>query len=165
MKGLLKKSVAVVGMLSCLVVSPAFAERVTTTPEKDAFTQAAAIKQNKAYDQSHGYTNDGVRKTQKERSEEGWKEIHPDGKQPTQRERAEAGWKNKKEEVRKTQQERSEEGWKKIHPDGKQPTQRERAEAGWKAAKENEAVERDKQTQAEALKSNREYDESHGYKN
>ncbi|MBQ8920060.1 MAG: hypothetical protein IJ056_08140 [Acidaminococcaceae bacterium] len=161
-----KKILATAGIMSCLFASSVFAATVTTTPEEDAFTQATAQKQNEAYDKSHGYANEGVRKTQQERSEEGWKEIHPDGKQPTQRERAEAGWKNqKKETVHKTQQERSEEGWKEIHPDGKQPTQRERAEAGWKNQKENEAVERDKQTQAEAVKANREYDKAHGYDN
>ncbi|MBQ9635484.1 MAG: hypothetical protein IJV12_04630, partial [Acidaminococcaceae bacterium] len=105
--------------MSCLFASSVFAATVTTTPEEDAFTQATAQKQNEAYDKSHGYANEGVRKTQQERSEEGWKEIHPDGKQPTQRERAEAGWKNQKD---------------------------------------NEAVDRDKQTQAEAVKANREYD-------
>ena len=158
-----KKTLVAAGIMSCLFAASAFAETVTTTVEEDAFTQATAQKQNEAYDKSHGYSNDGVRMTQQERSEEGWKEIHPDGKQPTQRERAEAGWKNQKPEVHKTQQERSEEGWKEIHPDGKQPTQRERAEAGWKAQKENEAVERDKQTQAEAIKANQAYDEAHGY--
>ena len=121
-----KKILATAGIMSCLFASSVFAAAVTTTPEEDAFTQATAQKQNEAYDKSHGYANEGVRKTQQERSEEGWKEIHPDGKQPTQRERAEAGWKNQKE---------------------------------------NKAVERDKQTQAEAVKANREYDKAHGYDN
>lgn len=121
-----KKILATAGIMSCLFASSVFAATVTTTPEEDAFTQATAQKQNEAYDKSHGYANEGVRKTQQERSEEGWKEIHPDGKQPTQRERAEAGWKNQKE---------------------------------------NEAVERDKQTQAEAVQANREYDKAHGYDN
>ena len=119
-----KKTLVAAGIMSCLFAASAFAETVTTTVEEDAFTQATAQKQNEAYDKSHGYSNDGVRMTQQERSEEGWKEIHPDGKQPTQR---------------------------------------ERAEAGWKAQKENEAVERDKQTQAEAIKANQAYDEAHGY--
>ncbi len=118
-----RKSMAVAGVLACLIVAPAFTVSAAT-PEEDAFTQATALKENKAYDRAHGYANEGVRKTQQERSEEGWKEIHPDGKQPTQR---------------------------------------ERAEAGWKAEKANAAVEKDKQTQAEALKANREYDAAHGY--
>ncbi len=118
-----RKSMAVADVLACLIVAPAFTVSAAT-PEEDAFTQVTALKENKAYDRAHGYANEGVRKTQQERSEEGWKEIHPDGKQPTQR---------------------------------------ERAEAGWKAEKANAAVEKDKQTQAEALKANREYDAAHGY--
>ena len=164
MKNGFRKSMAAAGVLACLIVAPAFTVSAAT-PEEDAFIQATALKENEAYDRAHGYANEGVRKTQRERSEEGWKEIHSDGMQPTQRERAEAGWKNQKQEVRKTQQERSEEGWKKIHPDGKQPTQRERAEAGWKAEKANAAVEKDKQTQAEAVEANRNYDKAHGYDN
>ena len=57
MKHVFKKSVVAAGILACLFASSAFAETVTTTPEQDKATQAAALEENKAYDASHGYTN------------------------------------------------------------------------------------------------------------
>ena len=57
MKHVFKKSMMVAGVLACLFASSAFAQTVTTTPEQDKATQAAAVQANKDYDKVHGYTN------------------------------------------------------------------------------------------------------------
>ena len=57
MKHVVKKSMMVAGVLACLFASTAFAQTVTTTPEQDKATQAAALQENKDYDKAHGYTN------------------------------------------------------------------------------------------------------------
>ena len=57
MKHVFKKSMMVAGVLACLFASSAFAQTVTTTPEQDKATQAAAVQANKDYDGAHGYTN------------------------------------------------------------------------------------------------------------
>lgn len=81
MKYVFKKSMMAAGILACLFASTAFAQRVTTTPEQDKATQAAAVQQNKEYDKAHGYTNrapskaraaSAVRKARP--ADESWKE-------------------------------------------------------------------------------------------
>ena len=98
----------VAGILACLFTSSAFAQRVTTTPERDKATQAAAVQQNKDYDAAHGYKNESAAEFKEEAVE-------------------------KKAEKKK--------------------------------AELNAAVERDKETQAEAVKGNKDYDKAHGYTN
>jgi hypothetical protein len=82
MKHVFKKSLIVAGVLACLAASSAFAQTVTTTPEQDKATQAAAAQQNKEYDKAHGYTNrapskaraaSAVRKVRP--ADESWKEA------------------------------------------------------------------------------------------
>jgi hypothetical protein len=47
MKHVFKKSMMVAGVLACLFASTAFAQRVTTTPEQDKATQAAALRRTR----------------------------------------------------------------------------------------------------------------------
>ena len=108
MKHVFKKSMMVAGVLACLFASLAFAQTVTTTPEQDKATQAAAVQANKDYDAAHGYKNESAAEFKEEAAE-------------------------KKAEQKK--------------------------------AELNAAVERDKETQSEAVKENKEYDKAHGYTN
>lgn len=108
MKHVFKKSMMVAGVLACLFASSAFAQTVTTTPEQDKATQAAAVQSNKDYDAAHGYKNESAAEFKEEAAE------------------------------RKAEQ---------------------------KKAELNAAVERDKETQAEAVKENKDYDKTHGYTN
>ena len=62
MKHVFKKSMMAAGILACLFASSAFAQTVTTTPEQDKATQAAAVQSNKDYDAAHGYTNEAPAK-------------------------------------------------------------------------------------------------------
>ena len=108
MKHVFKKSMMVAGVLACLFASSAFAQTVTTTPEQDKATQAAAVQANKDYDAAHGYKNESAAEFKEEAAE------------------------------RKAEE---------------------------KKAELNAAVERDKETQAEAVKENKDYDKAHGYTN
>lgn len=108
MKHVFKKSMMVAGVLACLSASSAFAQTVTTTPEQDKATQAAAVQANKDFDAAHGYKNESAAEFKEEAAE-------------------------KKAEQKK--------------------------------AELNAAVERDKETQAEAVKENKDYDKAHGYTN
>ena len=108
MKHVFKKSIIVAGVLACLVASSAFAQTVTTTPEQDKATQAAAVQANKDFDAAHGYKNESAAEFKEEAAE-------------------------KKAEEKK--------------------------------AELNAAVERDKETQAEAVKENKDFDKAHGYTN
>ena len=62
MKHVFKKSMMAAGILACLFASSAFAQTVTTTPEQDKATQAAAVQANKDYDAAHGYKNEAPAK-------------------------------------------------------------------------------------------------------
>ena len=96
------------GVLACLFASTAFAQTVTTTPEQDKATQAAALQENKDYDKAHGYTNEAPAVMKEEAAEK---------------------------------------------------------KAAQAAAAKNAAWEQDKETQAEALKENKDFDKAHGYTN
>ena len=113
MKHVVKKSMMVAGVLACLFASTAFAQTVTTTPEQDKATQAAALKENKDYDTAHGYKNESVKQMKEEAAE---KKVEAAAK--------------KEEQIK---------------------------------AEKNAAWERDKATQAAALKENKDYDAAHGY--
>ena len=69
MKHVVKKSMMVAGVLACLFASTAFAQTVTTTPEQDKATQAAALQENKDYDAAHGYKNESVKELKEEAAE------------------------------------------------------------------------------------------------
>lgn len=112
MKHVVKKSMMVAGVLACLFASTAFA-KITPSAEQDKATQAAALKENKDYDATHGYKNESVKQMKEEAAE---KKVEAAAK--------------KEEQVK---------------------------------AEKNAAWERDKATQAAALKENKDYDAAHGY--
>ena len=159
MKSLLKKSVVVTGVLACLFASTAFAQRVTTTPERDKATQAAALKENKAYDAAHGYTNENPAAVKREVAEKIAERI---------KEAKNAAWEQDKETQAEAVQENKD--FDKAHGyTNRTPAEAAPAPAVKKAAPADEswkdAVARDKATQEAALKENREYDAARGYEN
>ena len=159
MKNVLNKTMAVAGVLTCLFVSTAFAQRVTTTPEQDKATQEAALKSNKAYDAARGYKNEApavLKEEAAEKKAEGIKEAKN------------AAWEKDKEIQTEAVQENKD--FDKAHgytngapaKAAAAPAVKEAAPAddSWK-----DAVARDKATQEAALKENREYDAARGYLN
>ena len=152
MKHVLKKSVVVAGVLACLFASSAFAQTVTTTPEQDKETQAAALQENKDYDAAHGYKNEAPAVMKEEVAE----------KKAEQAVAAKnAAW----EQDKATQAEALKENkdYDKAHGytnGAPAETVAAPADESWK-----EAVAKDKATQEEALKANKDYDASHGYEN
>lgn len=159
MKHVLKKSVVVAGVLACLFASSAFAQTVTTTPEQDKATQAAALQENKDYDAAHGYKNEAPAIMKEEVAE----------KKAEQAVAAKnAAW----EQDKATQAEALKENkdYDKAHGyTNGAPAETVAAPAVEKAAPADEswkeAVAKDKATQEEALKANKDYDASHGYEN
>ena len=134
MKHVVKKSMMVAGVLACLFASTAFAQTVTTTPEQDKATQTAALQENKDYDAA------------RERDKETQKEAVKENKDYD----ASHGYKN--ESVKQMKEEAAE---KKVEAAAKKEEQIK--------AEKNAAWERDKATQAAALKENKDYDAAHGY--
>jgi hypothetical protein len=159
MKNVLRKTLAVTGVLACLFVSTAFAQRVTTTPEQDKATQEAALKSNKAYDAAHGYKNEAPAVLKEEAAEKKAEEIKEDKN---------AAWEKDKETQTEAVQENKDFDKSHGYTNGA-PAEAAAAPAFKKAAPADDswkdAVARDKATQEAALKENREYDAARGYLN
>ncbi len=160
MKHVVKKSMMVAGVLACLFASTAFAQTVTTTPEQDKATQAAALQENKDYDKAHGYTNEAPAVLKEEAAE----------KKAEQAVAAKnAAW----EQDKATQAEAVKENkdYDKAHGyTNGAPAEPAAAPAVEKAAAPadeswKEAVAKDKETQEAALEANKAYDAAHGYEN
>jgi len=157
MKYVLKKSMMVAGVLACLFASSAFAQTVTTTPEQDKATQAAAVQQNKDYDAAHGYKNESVAELKEEAAEKKAEQIKA---------AKNAAWKQDKEVQAEAVKENKD--YDKAHGyTNETPAEKVAAPAPAKAAPADdswkEAVAKDKATQEAALESNREYDAARGY--
>ena len=157
MKHVVKKSMMVAGVL---FASTAFAQTVTTTPEQDKATQAAALQENKDYDKAHGYTNEAPAVLKEEAAE----------KKAEQAVAAKnAAW----EQDKATQAEAVKENkdYDKAHGyTNGAPAEPAAAPAVEKAAAPadeswKEAVAKDKETQEAALEANKAYDAAHGYEN
>ncbi len=155
MKHVFKKSVVAAGILACLFASSAFAETVTTTPEQDKATQAAALEENKAYDASHGYTNEAPAEIKMEKEAAKEKKEAEEKNLAVERDKA-----TQAEALKENKEYDAEHGYTNGAPEAEKPAVKAADDESWK-----EAVEKDKQTQAEALESNRAYDASHGYEN
>ena len=146
MKHVFKKSMMVAGILACLFASTAFAQTVTTTPEQDKATQAAALQENTVI--------------KEEIAEKKAEQAAADKN---------AAW----EKDKATQAEAAKENkdFDKAHGyTNGAPAEPAAAPAVEKAAAPadeswKEAVAKDKATQEAALEANKEYDASHGYKN
>ena len=159
MKSLLKKSVVVTGVLACLFASTAFAQRVTTTPERDKVTQAAAMKENQAYDAAHGYTNENPAAVKREVAKKVAERI---------KEAKNAAWEQDKETQAEAVKENKD--FDKAHGYSNETPAVAKREVAKKVAErikeaKNAAWEQDKETQAEALKENKDFDKAHGYTN
>ncbi len=159
MKHVFKKAMMVAGVLACLCVSTAFAQRVTTTPEQDKATQAAALRENKDFDAAHGYKNEAPAEMKKEAAVKKAKQIKADKNAAWERDKA-----TQAEALKENKDFDKEHGYTNGAPaeKGKAPAVKRHAPAddSWK-----EAVAKDKATQAAALEANREYDAARGYKN
>ena len=157
MKHVVKKSMMVAGVLACLFASTAFA-KITPSPEQDKATQAAALQENKDYDAAHGYKNEAAKELKKEEQVKAEKNAAWERDKETQKEAvkenkdydAAHGYKN--ESVKQLKEEAAE---KKEEAAVKKKEQSD--------AEKNAAWERDKATQAAALKENKDYDAAHGY--
>ena len=145
----------VAGVLACLFASTAFAQRVTTTPEQDKATQAAALQENKDYDAAHGYKNESAAEL---------KEGAAEKKEEQVKAAKNAAWERDKETQTEAVQENKD--YDKVHgyandaPAEKvaAPAKTAPADDSWK-----EAVAKDKATQEAAVEANKEYDAAHGY--
>ena len=157
MKHVFKKSMLVAGVLACLFASSAFAQTVTTTPEQDKATQAAALQENKDYDKSHGYKNESAAELKEEAAEMKEEQI---------KEAKNAAWERDKATQAEALQENKDydkgHGYKNESAAELKEEAAEKKEEATKEAK-NAAWERDKATQAAALEANRAYDAARGY--
>jgi hypothetical protein len=158
MKHVFKKSMMVAGVLACLFASTAFAQRVTTTPEQDKATQAAALQENKDYDAAHGYKNESAAELKEEAAEKKEEQVKA---------AKNAAWEQDKETQAEAVKENKDydkaHGYKNESVAELKEEAAEKKEEQVKAAK-NAAWEKDKETQAAALEANKEYDAAHGYK-
>jgi hypothetical protein len=160
MKRVVKKSMMAAGVLACLFASTAFAQTVTTTPEQDKATQAAALQENKDYDAAHGYKNESAKELKEEAAEK---------KEEAVKAEKNAAW----EQDKATQAEAAKENkdFDKAHGytngTAAEPAAAPAVEKAAAPADESwkEAVAKDKATQEAAVEANKEYDASHGYKN
>ena len=157
MKHVFKKSMMVAGVLACLFASTAFAQRVTTTPEQDKATQAAALQENKDYDAAHGYKNESAAELKEEAAEKKEEQVKA---------AKNAAWERDKETQTEAVKENKDydkvHGYANVAPAEKvaapAPAKTAPADDSWK-----EAVAKDKATQEAAVEANKEYDTAHGY--
>ena len=158
MKHVFKKSMMAAGVLACLFASTAFAQTVTTTPEQDKATQAAALQENKDYDAAHGYTNEAPAVIKEEIAEKKAEQAASDKNAAWEKDKA-----TQAEAVKENKDYDKAHGYtngapaEKVKAPAAKPAP---ADESWK-----EAVAKDKATQEAALEANKEYDASHGYKN
>ena len=157
MKHVFKKSMMVAGVLACLFASSAFAQRVTTTPEQDKATQTAAVQANKDYDAAHGYKNESAAEFKKEAAEKKAEEKKAELNAAVERDKE-----TQAEAVKENKDFDKAHGYKnESAAEFKEEVAEKKAEE--KNAELNAAVERDKATQAAALKANHDYDVARGY--
>ena len=148
----------VAGVLACLFASTAFAQRVTTTPEQDKATQAAALQENKDYDAAHGYKNESAAELKEEAAEKKEEQVKA---------AKNAAWEQDKETQAEAVKENKDydkaHGYTNETPAEKvatpAPAKVAPADDSWK-----EAVAKDKATQEAAVEANKDYDKAHGYK-
>ena len=157
MKHVFKKSMMAAGVLACLFASTAFAQTVTTTPEQDKATQAAALQENKDYDAAHGYKNESVAEMKEEAAEKKEEQVKA---------AKNAAWERDKETQKEAVKENKD--YDAAHGYKNESVKQLKEEAAEKKkeqsdAEKNAAWERDKATQAAALKENKDYDAAHGY--
>ena len=157
MKHVVKKSMMIAGVLACLFASTAFAQTVTTTPDQDKATQAAALQENKDYDAAHGYKNESAKELKEEAAEKKEEQIKAEKNAAWERDKA-----TQAEAVTENKDYDAAHGYKNESVKELKEEAAEKKEEQINAAK-NAAWERDKATQAEALKENKEYDVAHGY--
>ena len=157
MKHVLKKSMMAAGILACLFASTAFAQTVTTTPEQDKATQAAALQENKDYDAAHGYKNESAKELKEEAKEKKEEQIKAEKNAAWERDKA-----TQTEAVKENKDYDAAHGYKNESAKELKEEAEEKKEEQIKAEK-NAAWERDKETQAAALKENKDYDAAHGY--
>ena len=148
----------VAGVLACLFASTAFAQRVTTTPEQDKATQAAALQENKDYDAAHGYKNESAAELKEEAAEKKEEQVKA---------AKNAAWEQDKETQAEAVKENKD--YDKAHGYKNESVAELKEEAAEKKEEQvkvvkNAAWEKDKATQAAALEANKEYDAAHGYK-
>ena len=158
MKHVFKKSMMAAGVLACLFASTAFAQTVTTTPEQDKATQAAALQENKDYDAAHGYKNEAAAVIKEEIAEKKAEQTAADKNAAWEKDKA-----TQAEAVKENKDYDKAHGYTNGAPAEKvkaPATKPAPADESWK-----EAVAKDKATQEAALEANKEYDASHGYKN
>ncbi len=163
MKHVVKKTMMVAGVLACLFASTAFA-KITPSAEQDKATQAAALQENKDYDAAHGYKNEAAKELKKEAAEKKEEQVKAEKNAAWERDKAtqteavkenkdyDASHGYKNESVKQMKEEAAE---KKVEAAAKKEEQIK--------AEKNAAWERDKATQAAALKENKDYDAAHGY--
>ena len=153
MKHVFKKSMMVAGVLACLLASSAFAQTVTTTPEQDKATQAAALQANKDYDAAHGYKNESAAEFKEEAAEKKNAEMNA---------AVERDKETQAEAVKENKDYDKSHGYTNGAPAeaaaGPAVSNAAPADESWK-----EAVAKDKATQAEAVKANHDYDVARGY--
>ena len=157
MKHVLKKSMMAAGILACLFASTAFAQTVTTTPEQDKATQAAALQENKDYDAAHGYKNESAKELKEEAKEKKEEQIKAEKNAAWERDKA-----TQTEAVKENKDYDAAHGYKNESAKELKEEAEEKKEEQIKAEK-NAAWEWDKETQAAALKENKDYDAAHGY--
>ena len=148
----------VAGVLACLFASTAFAQRVTTTPEQDKATQAAALQENKDYDAAHGYKNESAAELKEEAAEKKEEQVKA---------AKNAAWEQDKETQAEAVKENKD--YDKAHGyTNETPAEKVATPAPAKAAPADdswkEAVAKDKATQEAAVEANKDYDKAHGYK-
>jgi hypothetical protein len=164
MKHVVKKSMMVAGVLACLFASTAFAQTVTTTPEQDKATQTAALQENKDYDAARGYKNEAAKELKKEAAEKKVEQVKAEKNAAWERDKE-----TQKEAVKENKDYDASHGYKNESVKQlKEEAAEKKAEAAAKKeeqikAEKNAAWERDKATQAAALKENNDYDVAHGY--
>ena len=157
MKHVFKKSLMVASVLACLFASAAFAQTVTTTPEQDKATQAAALQENKNYDAAHGYKNESAAELKEEAAEKKVEEKKAELNAAVERDKE-----TQKEALKENKDYDKAHGYTNGAPaePAAAPAVKNAAPAdeSWK-----EAVAKDKATQEAALKANHEYDVARGY--
>ena len=163
MKHVVKKTMMVAGVLACLFASTAFA-KITPSAEQDKATQAAALKENKDYDATHGYKNESVKQMKEEAAEKKEEQVKAEKNAAWERDKE-----TQKEAVKENKDYDAAHGYKNESVKQlKEEAAEKKEEAAVKKkeqsdAEKNAAWERDKATQAAALKENKDYDAAHGY--
>ena len=145
------------GVLACLFASTAFAKTITPSPEQDKATQAAALQENKDYDAARGYKNEAAKELKKEAAEKKEEQVKAEKNAAWERDKE-----TQKEAVKENKDYDAAHGYKNESVKELKEEAAEKNEEQIKAEK-NAAWERDKATQAEALKENKDYDSAHGY--